>query len=414
MRYRKTNMNSRLKISAKSVANILIALVIISYVGPFASYKGSLILIGILGILLLFCSMIPNFYAKKVSIMWKLCYIYLCCNSLLNLPNSLKYILLFSVGYLIIKRNMDDRDFSQIFSICKLVGSFESLAVLVQYFLPNIFYTFAKYWFYYSNQYEQVEYLGKWCKQYSGLCYEVSYAAVIISVCIVIFFVDLVMVPKTKSNKIYSIAMISLSYFAVILTGKRSFMLLLPVVLVLLYILYVREHIKFKHILFIIIGISVLCINFGTILDLVEKILAKGSNKGGIQLSERNRFWALAWSMFKENPILGTGLNSFDIRFNLSGIRSIKYDFAGAHNIYIQLLGETGILGVFFYIGAIFLSFFKGIKAVLVNRKIGRSTWISVAIGMIFLIYGLSGNVIYQPQEAILLFLCISSYQSLE
>lgn len=406
-------MNSYLKISPRTVTNVLIALIIVSYVGPFASYKGSLILISLLGIIMIFCSVIPNYYAKKVSIMWKLCYIYLCINSLLNLPDSMRYILLFSVGYLIIKRNMTDSDFSQIFSICKVVGCCESFSVLIQYFFPNVFYKFAKYWFYYSNQYEQVEYLGKWCKQYSGLFYEVSYAAVIISVCIVIYFVDLMIIPK-KSNKMFSMFMISLSYIAIILTGKRSFMLLLPVVLVLLYVLYVREHLKVIHIIFVFLGICFLCIKSENIFNLVEKILNKGSNNGGIQLSERGDFWALALNMFSENPILGTGLNSFDLKFNLSGIRNIKYDFAGAHNIYIQLLGETGLLGVFFYFGAIYTSFFRGLKAVLINKNIGSIMWISLAIGMILLLYGLSGNVIYQPQEAILLFLCISSYQRLQ
>lgn len=403
-------MKLNLKISPRSFSNILIALIIVSYVGPFASYKGSLILIGILGILMLLCATIKHYYSNKASLMWKLAFIYLCCNSMLNLPNSLRYILLFSVGYLIIQRNMEDRDYSQIFSICKIVGCFESIVVLIQYFFPTLFYTFAKYWFFYSDQYEQVEYLGKWCKQYSGLFYEVSYAAVIIAVSIVVMFVDLVWTAK-ETNRVLSILMMILSYFAIILTGKRSFMLLLPVALITLYILYVRKHLKVIHIVFIMIGIVAFCIKSGEIFDLVEKILAKGSNKGVIELSERGRFWLLALDMFKENPILGTGLNSFDIKFNLSGIRSIKYDFAGAHNIYIQLLGETGILGIFFYLGAILSSFFKGIKAVVVNKEVGRLTWISLAIGMILLIYGLSGNVIYQPQEAILLFLCISVYQ---
>lgn len=87
-------MNSYLKISPRTVTNVLIALIIVSYVGPFASYKGSLILISLLGIMMIFCSVIPNYYAKKVSIMWKLCYIYLCINSLLNLPGSMRYILM--------------------------------------------------------------------------------------------------------------------------------------------------------------------------------------------------------------------------------------------------------------------------------------------------------------------------------
>lgn len=111
---------------------------------------------------------------------------------LMRYSKNVYFILLFSVGYLIIQRNMEDRDYSQIFSICKIVGCFESIVVLIQYFFPTLFYTFAKYWFFYSDQYEQVEYLGKWCKQYSGLFYEVSYAAVIIAVSIVVMFVDLV------------------------------------------------------------------------------------------------------------------------------------------------------------------------------------------------------------------------------
>ena len=286
-------MKLNLKISPRSFSNILIALIIVSYVGPFASYKGSLILIGILGILMLLCATIKHYYSNKASLMWKLAFIYLCCNSMLNLPNSLRYILLFSVGYLIIQRNMEDRDYSQIFSICKIVGCFESIVVLIQYFFPTLFYTFAKYWFFYSDQYEQVEYLGKWCKQYSGLFYEVSYAAVIIAVSIVVMFVDLVWTAK-KTNRVLSILMMILSYFAIILTGKRSFMLLLPVALITLYILYVRKHLKVIHIVFIMIGIVAFCIKSGEIFDLVEKILAKGSNKGVIELSERGRFWLLA------------------------------------------------------------------------------------------------------------------------
>lgn len=80
-------------------------------------------------------------------------------------------------------------------------------------FFPTLFYTFAKYWFFYSDKYEQVEYLGKWCKQYSGLFYEVSYAAVIIAVSIVVMFVDLVWSSK-NANRVLSIFMMILSYFA--------------------------------------------------------------------------------------------------------------------------------------------------------------------------------------------------------
>ena len=117
--------------------------------------------------------------------------------------------------------------------------------------------------------------------------------------------------------------------------------------------------------------------------------------------------------MFKENPITGVGLNSFDVRFNLSGIRPIYYDFAGAHNSYIQLLGETGIIGIILFLGAIMASIKKAISFSDFNKDNVMYVLISLGILFALMIYALTGNSFYQPQQLFCTFWCVSAIENL-
>lgn len=59
-------MKTIFKIRYSTIVNILISFIIVCYVGPFASYKGSLIMVGLLGMILLFLYFKQGFYSKNI------------------------------------------------------------------------------------------------------------------------------------------------------------------------------------------------------------------------------------------------------------------------------------------------------------------------------------------------------------
>ncbi|MFQ6793943.1 MAG: O-antigen ligase family protein [Thomasclavelia sp.] len=306
---------------------------------------------------------------------------------------------------------MNYKDYLFIFNFFKLISICLAVSIIVQAFIPDVFYEFAKKWFYYSNQYEQVVYLGTYVKQYSGIFYEVSFSAVILAVGILIQYIDIIYIKKNIIKKI--ICIIAL-YFSIILTGKRSFILIVPFLMLVLYFIYNynSNRISLSTIVISMIILFFLFWKLDDILSTVINILGKNTTNG-IELSSRERFWELGLNMFKSNPIIGQGINSYDIFFNQSGIRNIQYEFAGAHNSYIQLLAETGIIGFLLYLGGILKTIinafccliYRNNKYTLVDKK---NLAISTSVVLLLMCYGLTGNVLYQPQQLITLFMFIS------
>lgn len=83
-------------------------------------------------------------------------------------------------------------------------------------------------------------------------------------------------------------------------------------------------------------------------------------------IGERLRYYKAAINSFLEKPIFGKGIGSWEIE-------SIKYEKAGmenyvvpyhAHNDFLEILAETGIVGMLLYFGIIFYVFFELIKSI--------------------------------------------------
>lgn len=404
-------MGIKTTIKYTTIANWLIAIGILNYAGPFAGYNGSLLYIGIVGIVLILFLNSKFFYQKKNLLIWKLCIAYFCLNALLNLPRSLKYVLIIIVGYLMIQRKIDNTDCKSIYRICKTVAIIESVFIIIQRYLPDLFYPIAQKCFFYSDQYEFVRYAGTYNKQFSGLCYEVSFAAVVCSIGITICFVEFLF-NSSKKKRITNMFFILIAYYSIFLTGKRSIILTIPIVLILIYLVFARKQMTVRTMLLMLLLLFAALFAMPTIYDWVINVLSRGVGHG-IQLTQRGAFWALAFEMFNENPIIGVGLNSYDVRFNLSGLRSIYYDFAGAHNSYIQLLGETGIIGLFLFLGAIMTSIKKAISFSDFDQNNVMYALISLGILFVLLIYALTGNSFYQPQQLFCVFWCVSVIENI-
>src|SRR5439155_11919163 len=78
----------------------------------------------------------------------------------------------------------------------------------------------------------------------------------------------------------------------------------------------------------------------------------------------RTDMWTAAWTMFKGHPLSGWGVGSFPLFASYLGAPSVPI-IAGrmpalsemAHNQYLQLMAETGLIGLTLYL-AILAGFF--------------------------------------------------------
>lgn len=93
--------------------------------------------------------------------------------------------------------------------------------------------------------------------------------------------------------------------------------------------------------------------------------------------------WPIAWGVFKEYPILGTGLNTFDQAYKMLGFHPHVMESAlgHPHNIYLQFMSETGVVGfaiLLLFLGGMAVWSARRIREGL-NRGIHPRHWIIAA-----------------------------------
>lgn len=114
-------------------------------------------------------------------------------------------------------------------------------------------------------------------------------------------------------------------------------------------------------------GLAILVVLFGSVLLLGgDSSLLRGV---GLQNSAdasngRTHFWQTALRIFFDNPILGSGLDSFAVSFtrydSWNGLMRIEQ----AHNDYLQILADGGVVGFVCVAAFIFLLFNQSLKII--------------------------------------------------
>lgn len=65
---------------------------------------------------------------------------------------------------------------------------------------------------------------------------------------------------------------------------------------------------------------------------------------------ERLAHWQAAINMAQENPWLGVGLGNYEVAYEQYRLINWEFPLGHAHNYYLNILGEAGIIGFLFYI----------------------------------------------------------------
>jgi len=131
---------------------------------------------------------------------------------------------------------------------------------------------------------------------------------------------------------------------------------------------------------------------FSRIINTIQSLL-----QGSDITSSRTLLWDHAWGLFLENPFSGIGWGNF--KYSVIGNITVNTAME-PHNIYFQLISETGIFRTILILFPLFLTYFKTFKSVriisyrssLIDYKWKIAVLYSFYSQTFFLIYGLTGN----------------------
>ena len=229
----------------------------------------------------------------------------------------------------------------------------------------------------------------------AGLAFEKAYAAFICNLGLGMIFAEYI------CHKSYKYIIQSLIVMvALMMTGKRT-LFIIPIAVLLIYVILFSKNNKFIKLAGVGLGITIFIIGPSASL-IIDRIV---NNEGDV-LSGREVFWNYAMEMFRQNPLFGKGFLSFNDYAFYRGFRYYgeRWNYQ-AHNVYIQLLAETGIVGFLLMTLLIILMLFKIISVV----KEKPVFWNILLIYWIILfgVYSFTGNTLYYPCQLIVLIIII-------
>ncbi|MCL2145544.1 MAG: O-antigen ligase family protein [Endomicrobia bacterium] len=158
-------------------------------------------------------------------------------------------------------------------------------------------------------------------------------------------------VEKNKNPEAF-LLLAFIIFAAVIFTKSRT-------AIVLIYAINIFYFIKLKDRRYV--GIFFTVVSVIVFAGLIYAFFLKSEWKS---FSERLIWWNAAWLMFKDYPVFGVGFGNYGALFSYYRPEPVLNTLF-AHNVFLQLLAETGIFGIICF----FTSFYVILKKILSSFK---------------------------------------------
>ncbi len=178
-----------------------------------------------------------------------------------------------------------------------------------------------------------------------------------------------------KDKRLLYVTAISLMGVALLLSGSRGGLVAFLAEIIFLTILTTKDRSGRK--LYLKIGLAVIlvaAIIVGSFFVGGESSLTRIAETSGSEnvTSDRSHIWNVTLSVITNNLPLGAGLGSFGVAYTAYDTRSGFERVEQAHNDYLQVAADAGIVGIF--IGLFFMvNFFRiGLKAIKVENTFRR------------------------------------------
>lgn len=207
---------------------------------------------------------------------------------------------------------------------------------------------------------------------------------------------------RKKKGKLLPAILLIASVIALFLTAKRAHVLFSLATMLLVYYFHNSKNKQsriVKIIGIVIIGV-VLFIIVGQFIPEMQNVINRfiEAERSGDILNNRSDLYEYAIQLFLSNPIFGCGWGSYkylrDANFN---------DYNHAHNVFLQLLAETGIVGFVIFVvlfavmlincAKVYIAICKNdLKVTLLEKRI---CCFAAYIQCFFILYCFSGNPLY-------------------
>lgn len=145
-----------------------------------------------------------------------------------------------------------------------------------------------------------------------------------------------------------------------------------------------------------VIGFVITAQYIPSIGNVVDRFIEGG--RSGDMLNNRGVLYEFAIGMFRSNPIFGSGWGSYKYTRDM-----VLGDYNNAHNVFLQLLAETGIVGTVIFVALFVVMLYYSIQTYrTISLRKGLYTpqehclaAFSVFMQCFFLMYCLTGNPLY-------------------
>lgn len=163
-------------------------------------------------------------------------------------------------------------------------------------------------------------------------------------------------VVKAKASRFIYFALFSLLFICLLLTTSRGAWLAF-----LASALYMSAWLKSAAVFLSVLGIVLLITHIFYPPYVRERLLRffSFSDTSGV---DRQIIWQAGWKMFVSKPWLGLGLGTFMFNFKQFVVKDYPYGIVYAHNCYLQMAAEIGIIGLASFLLILALFFGFGIK----------------------------------------------------
>lgn len=237
----------------------------------------------------------------------------------------------------------------------------------------------------------------------TGLCYHYSTMGMYMSVGTIAFSGVLF---QNKNAKLWNILIFIAFLVGLVMTGKRGPLLFTILALVITILITRKKHFTKKQLqrvvsatVIFVVTFIVTYINVPQLKQVIDRFAVGSGDLDDFTSGRIGYFWINAIEMFLDSPIFGHGWRSF--KYSGSGTLNAN----DAHNIYLQLLAEVGLVGfalVMFFIICTLVTTYKAIRKNEVKMCLSNANTcilkMSFAYQIFFLLYGISGNPLYDIQ----------------
>ena len=323
-----------------------------------------------------------------------------------NIGENLTYIIRYAVLVFIVILMKYDEEFFHIIFYCILAAGLVHVIATLWFYFDTDFYMANIYPNFNSSQrahlYEQVQ------KNHHavGLSNHYSQNGIYMAISLCASFA--LLFAKSRKNILWKVLLLLVVLFALILTGKRGVLIFSVFAMLISYIICKKGAFanKLITVLFILSSMSLviyaLSFYIEGIASAFARITAMFSENETLDVSNgRFKLYAIAWNFFKESPITGIGWREFSKEVvNFYNQDSVLRD---AHNVFLQLLCETGIIGFSIFISLFISAIIQTVQLAAKSTKdmlqLSDKTKIvlifSLCYQVFFLAYCITGNPLY-------------------